>query len=64
MRHLNHPNIVNLLDCGDNAFVEKSNDRKIPVIWIALELATGGELFDYVAMGGAFSERVCRFYFR
>jgi serine/threonine protein kinase len=34
------------------------------VIYIVLELATGGELFDYVAIGGRYSEEVCRFYFR
>jgi serine/threonine protein kinase len=64
MRHLSHPNIVNLLDFATDAFVEKDDGRKIPVICIALELATGGELFDYVATGGAFNERVSRFYFR
>ncbi len=64
MQHLKHPNIVNLLDFAAEAYVEKSNGTKYPVICIALELATGGELFDYVATGGAFNERVCRFYFR
>jgi serine/threonine protein kinase len=64
MQHLKHPNIVNLKDYAPSAFVEKENGSKYEVICIALELATGGELFDYVATGGAFNERVCRFYFR
>ena len=64
MKDLNHPNIVNMIDYASEAFVEKSDGRKVPVICIALELATGGELFDYVATGGAFNERVSRFYFR
>ena len=64
MSKLNHPNIVNLIEYSKEAFVEKSNGTKYPVICIGLELAAGGELFDYVALGGAFSEKVCRFYFR
>ena len=27
-------------------------------------MVSGGELFDYVANSGAFSERICRFYFK
>lgn len=44
--------------------VEKSNGTKEPVIYIVLELATGGELFDYVATTGRFGEEIARFYFR
>ena len=64
MRYLRHPNIVNMIDFSTDAVVEKEDGRKVPVICIALELATGGELFDYVATGGAFNEKTCRFYFR
>ena len=44
--------------------VEKANGSKEPVIYIVLELATGGELFDYVATTGRFTEPIARFYFR
>ena len=64
MTHLNHPNIVNMRDYAPEVMVEKSDGRKYPVMCVVLELATGGELFDYVATGGAFNERICRFYFR
>ena len=43
--------------------MEKPNGRKDPVIYIVLELATGGELFDYVASTGRFEEDIARFYF-
>lgn len=33
-------------------------------MYIVLELATGGEFFDYIATGGAFPENIARFYFR
>jgi len=31
---------------------------------MALELATGGEIFDYVANTGPFKEDVARYYFK
>ena len=64
MSQLNHPNIVNLIEYGKDGIVEKPlKAKKEPVIYIVLELATGGELFDYVAMTGRFSEKISRFYF-
>lgn len=34
------------------------------MIYIVLELAKGGELFDYIAVGGKFNDSVARFYFK
>lgn len=64
MSNLSHPNIVNLIEYSRDGVLEKSNGTKEDVIYIALELATGGELFDYVATTGRFSEPIARFYFR
>jgi serine/threonine protein kinase len=64
MSKLNHPNIVNIYEFTKDAIVEKENGSKVSVICIALELAEGGELYDYVAHGGAFNERTSRFYFK
>jgi len=64
MSQLSHPNIVNLLEYSKEAHVEKEDGTKYPVICIALELATGGELFDFVALTGKYSERIARFYFK
>lgn len=64
MSTLSHANIVNLIEYGKDGIVEKSNGTKEHVIYIILELATGGELFDYVATTGKFSEPIARFYFK
>ena len=64
MSQLSHPNIVNLIEYNKDGVVEKADGRKEAVIYIVLELATGGELFDYVATTGRFSEPIARFYFR
>lgn len=64
MSTLSHPNIVNLIEYSKDGVVEKANGTKKAVIYIVLELATGGELFDYVATTGRFDERIARFYFK
>lgn len=64
MSTLKHPNIVNLIEYSEEGVIVRSNGSKEQVIYIVLELATGGELFDYVALTGRFSEAVSRFYFK
>lgn len=64
MKDLSHLNIVNMNEYSQDGVVEKTDGRKEPVIYLVLELATGGELFDYVASTGRFSEEIARFYFK
>lgn len=64
MQNLNHLNIVNLIEYSESGVVHKSNGKKEEVIYIVIELAKGGELFDYVATTGRFSEKITRFYFK
>ena len=62
MKALSHSNIINLVEYGEDGEIEKAGKVK-PVLFIVLELATGGELFDYISVCGAFPEPVARFYF-
>jgi serine/threonine protein kinase len=63
MNGLSHPNILNMLEYSKEGVVKKSNGISEAVIYIVLELAQGGELFDFVAQTGRYSEPVARFYF-
>lgn len=63
MKNLSHPNIINLIDFNDTADHCKPNGVSTPVFFLALELANGGELFDFIAQTGRFTEDVARFYF-
>lgn len=63
MKNLNHHNIINLLDFSDTAEYAKANGMKSDVFYLALELAGGGELFDFIAQTGRFTEDVARYYF-
>eukprot|EP00826_Nyctotherus_ovalis_P015754 TRINITY_DN14504_c0_g1_i4.p1 TRINITY_DN14504_c0_g1~~TRINITY_DN14504_c0_g1_i4.p1 ORF type:complete len:314 (-),score=78.77 TRINITY_DN14504_c0_g1_i4:177-1118(-) len=59
-----HPNIVALHGYEDKGFLVKANGEKLSVAYISIELASGGELFDYVALTGRFSDALTRHYFR
>lgn len=64
MAELNHPNIVNLLDYSLQDSLVKPNGETKDVFYLALELASGGELFDFIAETGAFTEPVARYFFQ
>jgi serine/threonine protein kinase len=62
LKDLNHPNIVNLIEEGQAMLIHPKKESK-KVDYIVLELVQGGELFDYVANSGRFTEPICRYYF-
>jgi len=64
MQNLSHPNIVNLIDFIPSEDYHKKNGTTYKVLAIVMELVPGGELFEYVADSGRFSEAVARSYFQ
>jgi len=64
MKKINHKYLVNFIDVEINGVYTKKDGTKKKVIYIVLELAEGGELFDFIAQSGPFSEKVCRFFFK
>lgn len=63
MSSISHPNIVNLIQYSYNEVLVKPNGDSKEVFYLALELASGGELFDFLAETGAFTEELARYYF-
>lgn len=63
MSALTHKNIVRQYECGYSNYVKDSGKQK-QVLYIVLELAQGGELFDFIANTGRFEEKVARYYFK
>jgi len=49
LTQLQHPNIIKIYDIKENAKYVKKDGSSKKVTYMALELAEGGELFDYVA---------------
>jgi serine/threonine protein kinase len=61
---LKHPNIIKMHDYSDDSLVNRPNGSTIEVIYISLEYIPNGEIFDYIAESGRFSEDESRYYFR
>lgn len=63
MDKFNHTNIVQQFEFGKDTYV-KDNGKTKEVNYIVLELALGGELFDFIALTGAFTEELARYFFK
>jgi len=61
MSKLNHSNVIQTIEYGTDYYHKKGNKKQVD--YIILELAQGGEVFDFIAMTGRFEERVARYYF-
>ena len=51
-----------MLNYSEGAVAIKPDESKVEVIYIALEYAEYGELFDFISETGRFSEEEARFY--
>ena len=64
MLQLDHPNIVKLFEFDDKGAIVKASGKIAPVLYLVFELITGGEIFDYIATGGRFSDKLAKYYFK
>jgi serine/threonine protein kinase len=63
MEELHHENLIKLISVRQNALYTRKNGLSYRCFAIVLEYAAGGELFDFVAETGRFSEKIARTYF-
>ena len=61
LKKIDHMHITKLIEAGYSTLESKGKKNEVYVI--ALEVASGGELFDFISMTGAFSENVARYFF-
>ena len=59
---LDHKHVVKYFEFNENATMTKKSGAQVQVAYIVSELVHGGELFDYVANSGPFSEKIVRYY--
>lgn len=65
MKELDHPYLVKMMDYGfDKTLARHPGGKSKQSAFLALELCDGGELFDFLAETGNFSEKVSLYYFK
>ena len=60
---MDHKHVTKYYQFEENAAYEKANQTSIEYSYIAMEHSLSGNLFDFVAWSGAFSDDVCRLFF-
>lgn len=63
MERLKHRHIIEQKEVAVDVY-RKTSGKQITVSYIVLELALGGELFDFIANSGPFQEDEARYYFK
>lgn len=63
MKSFNHQNIIRLLDFNDDVSFITNSQNVTQVLYLALELANGGDLFSLIASTGRFTEDIARYFF-
>lgn len=63
LTQLTHTNIIKLIEMGEGQQINPKKGTK-HVKYMVLELVGGGELFDFVSLGGRLSEAEARYYFK
>jgi len=63
MSKVDHPNVLRMKEVDWDCVYTKKNGKKQNIILVILELATGGELFEFLSYTGFFEESIARTYF-
>lgn len=63
MGKVGHPNVIKLVEVDWDCKYPKKNGTIVDAILVVLELATGGELFEFLSTTGSFEEAIARTYF-
>jgi len=64
MTKIDHPNVLRMKEVDWDCAYTKKNGKTQNVILVVLELATGGELFEFLSYTGFFEESIARTYFQ
>jgi len=64
MTKIDHPNVLRMKEVDWDCTYKKKNGKEQNIILVVLELATGGELFEFLSYTGFFEESIARTYFQ
>jgi len=64
LQTIKHINVISIIKMPAWDIYIKANGYQKEKLYMVLELATGGDFFDYIVFMGRLDERVARFYFK
>jgi serine/threonine protein kinase len=64
MTKIDHPNVLRMKEVDWDCTYTKKTGKAQNIILVVLELATGGELFEFLSYTGFFEESIARTYFQ
>lgn len=64
LKNLNHENVIRLFEFTEGVLHKPSGATKSGVVYAVLELAPGGEVFQFLMSTGRFPLNVARYYFK
>ena len=64
MTSLKHENIISVVCIGKGPYDKQDGTEPKDVIFIVMEMAKNGELFDIISDTGKFSEKTARYFFK
>lgn len=62
MQSLQHKNVLEQIETGRDVYKKAKGEREVD--YVVLSIASQGEVFDFIASSGGFSEPVARYYFK
>lgn len=62
LRSVEHQNVIKVNECGEGDYEKPKGSKRVN--YIIVQIAEGGELFDFICDTGRFPEPLARYYFR
>lgn len=62
METLRHPYVLEQIETGKDLYKKPKGDKMVD--YVVLSVAAQGEIFDFIASSGPFTEPVARYYFK
>lgn len=64
LKDIHHPNIVKMFALKQGSYTSRTTKQTKDVVYAVIELAQGGEIFDFIFHTRGLDEDICKYYFR
>ena len=64
MRKLRHSNVLRMIEFNQKALIKEGSNTLSTLPTLVYEIASNGELYSYIKLGGGFPEDIALYYFK